>query len=79
MYLSYCISKKQKYQEREGIWSQVFLLTQKARSPSSRFLPFLAKLVKQKHRSAFLLLTQAKQFACFPTKLKPRLRGINGE
>ena len=55
----------------------IFLQAQEcAFAPGSRFLPFGAVPLKQKQRSAFLILAQAKQFACFPTKLKPRLRGV---
>ena len=43
----------------------VKFLTEFSCRPGSRFLPFGALPLKQKHRSAFLVPTQAKQFACF--------------
>ena len=76
-----CFPTKLKPRLRAGLMGNrirlpVKFLTEFSCRPGSRFLPFGAVPLKQKQRSAFLILAQAKQFACFPTKLKPRLRGV---
>ena len=64
----------------KGARPQVALLTRGARGPASRFLPFASPLVrltlKQKHRCGFLVLTQAKQFACSGQQKTLDVRGF---